>query len=59
MLLMQTPYGVSIRSAPAKLIFLTSCLFAYLIFTYYTSELTAGIIQLEPIEILIFITVYS
>ena len=41
-LLMQLSYDVCIRSASAKLVFLPGCFFAYLLFTYYTSELTAG-----------------
>ena len=42
-LLMQLSYNVCVKSVSAKFIFLPGCLFSYLLFTYYTSELTAGI----------------
>ena len=50
-LFMQLSYNVCIRSASAKFIFLPGCLFAYLLFTYYTSELTAGIQQIWPSDL--------
>ena len=49
-LLMQLSYDVCIKSASAKLVFLPGCLFAYLLFTYYTSELTAGT-QQRPLSL--------
>ena len=51
-LFMQLSYNVCIRSASAKFIFLPGCLFAYLLFTYYTSELTAGTQKLWPSDLL-------
>jgi hypothetical protein len=41
LMLMQLDYGVVIRTLSAKILFLLSGLSTYLIFTYYTSDLTA------------------
>jgi ABC-type amino acid transport substrate-binding protein len=48
LLLMQLDYGVVIRSLSAKILFLISGLSTYLIFTYYTSDLTARMTSGPP-----------